>query len=51
MLNPKLNGELRLVLDFDADQGANVTAIAYGEFEKLLEINNVKAVQYDVYQA
>ena len=31
VLNPKLSGELRLVLDFGADQGANVTAIVYGE--------------------
>ena len=50
VLNPKLSGELRLVLAFGADQGANVTAIVYGEFENLLEINPVKAVQYDVYQ-
>ena len=50
VLNPKLSGELRLVLAFGGDQGANVTAIVYGEFENLLEINPVKAVQYDVYQ-
>ena len=50
MLNPKLSGELRLVLAFGGDQGANVTAIVYGEFENLLEINPVKAVQYDVYK-
>ena len=50
VLNPKLSGELRLVLAFGADQGANVTAVVYGEFENLLEINPVKAVQYDVYQ-
>ena len=50
VLNPKLSGELRLVLGFGGDQGANVTAIVYGEFENLLEINPVKAVQYDVYQ-
>ena len=50
VLNPKLSGELRLVLAFGGDQGANVTVIVYGEFENLLEINPVKAVQYDVYQ-
>ena len=32
VLNPKLSGELRLVLDFGANQGANVTAIVYGEW-------------------
>ena len=51
VLNPKLSGELRLVLDFGADQGVNVTAIVYIEFVNLLEINNVKAIQYNVYQA
>ena len=50
VLNPKLSGELRLVLAFGGDHGANMTAIVYGEFENLLEINPVKAVQYDVYQ-
>ena len=32
VLNPKLSGELRLVLDFGADQGTNVTAIIDVEF-------------------
>jgi len=49
VLNPKLSGELRLVFDFGADQGA-VTAILYAKFENLLEINSNKTVQYDVYQ-
>ena len=50
VLNPKLSGELRLVLDFVDDQGDNVTAIVYAEFENLMEINSNKTVQYDVYQ-
>jgi len=33
VLNPKLSGEVRLVLDFGDDQGANVMAIVYGEFD------------------
>ena len=49
MLNPKLSGEVRLVLDFAADQGTNVTAIVYAEFENLMEINSNRTVQYDVY--
>ena len=49
VLNPKLNGELRLVLDFGAAQGVNVTVIVYGEFENVMEINSNKTVQY-VYQ-
>ena len=51
VLNSKLSEELHLVLDFGADQGVNVTVVVYGEFENLLEINSIKAVQYDVYQA
>ena len=50
VLNPKLSGEVRLVLDFGDDQGDNVTAIIYAEFENLIEINSNKTVQYDVYQ-
>ena len=50
ILNPKLAGELRLILDFGADQGTNVTAIVYAEFENLMEINSNKTVQYDIYQ-
>jgi len=50
VLNPKLSGELRLVFDFGVDQGTNITAILYAEFENLLEINSNKTVQYDVYQ-
>ena len=36
ILNPKLAGELRLVLDFGDDQGTNVIAIVYAEFENLI---------------
>ena len=50
ILNPKLAGELSLVLDFGADQGANITAIVCAEFENLMEINSNKTVQYDIYQ-
>ena len=51
VLNPKLAGELRLVLDFGADQGANIMAIVYAEFENLMEVNSNKTIQYDIYQA
>ena len=50
VLNPKLAGEVRLVLDFGADQGANITAIVYAEFENLMEIDSNKTVQYNIYQ-
>ena len=50
ILNPQLSGEIRLVLEFGAAQGDNVTAIIYGEFENKLEIDSNKTVQYDVYR-
>ena len=50
VLNPQLSGEIRLVLDFGADQGANLTAIVYAEFENKMEINSNKTVLYDVYK-
>ena len=51
ILNPPLSGEIRLVLEFGAAQGHNVTAIVYGEFENKLEIDGNKTVLYDVYRA
>ena len=50
ILNPQLSGEIRLVLEFGAAQGSNVTAIVYGEFENKLEIDGNKTVLYDVYR-
>ena len=37
--HPKQKGELRLVIDFGANPGTNLTIFLYGEFENLLEIN------------
>ena len=50
VLNPKQTAELRLVIDFGADPGENLTILLYGEFENLLEINGAGVVTYDVYQ-
>ena len=50
VLNPKQTGQLRLVIDFGANPGVNLTILLYGEFENLLEINGNKIVTYDVYQ-
>ena len=50
VLNPKQSGEMRLVIDFGADPGVNLTVLLYGEFENLLEINDNKIVTYDIYQ-
>ena len=50
ILNPQLSGEIKLVLEFGANPGDNLTAIVYGEFENKLEIDSNKTVQYDVYR-
>jgi len=50
VLNPKQSGEMRLVIDFGANPGENLTVLLYGEFENLLEINDNKIVTYDIYQ-
>ena len=50
MLNPKQTGEPRLVIDFGANPGDNLTVLLYEEFESLLEINENGVVTYDVYQ-
>ena len=50
VLNPKQEGELRLVIEFGANPGANLTIFLYGEFENLLEINENRVVVYDVYR-
>ena len=49
VLNPKLSGELQLMLHFGADPAVNVTVIVYGEFENLLEVDSNKAILYNVY--
>ena len=50
VLNPKQEGELRLVIDFGDAPGSNLTILLYGEFENMLEINENRVVLYDVYQ-
>ena len=50
VLNPKQSGELQIVLNFGAPPGNNITVILYGEFEHLLEIDENRAMLYDIYQ-
>ena len=33
-----------------ADQGDNITAVVYAEFENLMEIDSNRTVQYNIYQ-
>jgi len=50
VLNPKKSGELRLVITFGDDPGANLIILVYGEFENLIEADRNKSITYDVYQ-
>jgi len=50
VLNPKQNGEFRIVITFGADPGANLIILVYGEFENLMEADRNKTMTYDVYQ-
>ena len=50
VLNPKKTGEVRVVIDFGANPGENLTVLLYGEFENLMEINGAGVITYDVYR-
>ena len=50
VLNPKKTGEVRVVIEFGANPGENLTVLLYGEFENLMEINGAGVVTYDVYR-
>ena len=49
-MNPRLAGDLRVILEFGSDSKPNLTVILFGEFENLMEIDNNKSVVYNVYQ-
>ena len=49
-MNPRLAGDLRVILEFGSDSKPNLTVILFGEFENLMEIDNNKSVVYKVYQ-
>ena len=52
ILNPKLTGDVRLVLNFGANpranNGENLTILVYGEFENVVEIDGRGSVIYDI---
>lgn len=50
VLNPKQTGDVRLVMDFGANPGQNLTIMLYGEFENVIEIKGNGTVTYDVHQ-
>jgi len=50
VLNPKQNGDVRLVINFGAAPGANLIVLVYGEFENSMEADRNKTITYDVYQ-
>ena len=47
ILNPKLSGDVRLVIDFGANPGENLTVLVYGEFENIVEIDGRGTMIYD----
>ena len=50
VLNPKQNGDVRLVITFGDAPGANLIVLVYGEFENSMEADRNKTITYDVYQ-
>ena len=50
MLNPKQDGEFRLVITFGDAPEANLIILVYGEFENFMEADRNKTITYDVYQ-
>ena len=50
VLNPEQNGELRIVITFGADLGANLIILVYREFQNLVEADRNKTITYDVCQ-
>ena len=49
-LNARQAGDLQLIVEFGAPPGQNITAILFGEFQNLLEVDANGAVLYDIYQ-
>ena len=49
VLNPEQKGDVRLILNFGANPGVNVTVLVYGEFENVIEIAPNGVVTYDIH--
>ena len=50
LLNPRQNGDLRVVFRLGAPTGHVINVVLYAEFENVLEIDGNNAVMYNVYQ-
>ena len=48
LLSPKQTGVVRLEITFRAALNANVTILVWGEFESIIYIDHLGAVQYDI---
>ena len=46
--NPKLSGNLKVQIDFNANPGTNLTIIMFGEFESTYDVTNQGGVQYNI---
>lgn len=49
VLNPEQAGDVLLKINFGANPPFNLTVMVYGEFENLIEINNIGNVSYDIH--
>ena len=49
VLNPEQKGDVRLILNFGANPGANLTVLVYGEFENVIEVAPNGVVTYDIH--
>ena len=49
-LNPELEGQMRIIIEFGANPPAALTVLVYGEFENVMEITGPGVVTYDMNQ-
>ena len=46
--NPRQSGNTRLVIDFAAAVGHNVTVLVWSEYENMYEINHLGGIKYNI---
>lgn len=49
VLNPEQAGDVLVKINFGANPPFNLTVMIYGEFENVIEINNIGNVTYDIH--
>ena len=46
--NPRQSGNVRLVIDFNAAVGHNITVLVWSEYENVYEINSLGGIKYNI---